>query len=39
MCVYKDVSHMAISNPQWKDVVGLIKQMCSQLEAAQESTR
>ena len=29
---------MAISYPQWKDVTGLIKQMCFQLEAAQEST-
>ena len=29
---------MAISNPQRKEVMGLIKQMCSQLEVAQEST-
>lgn len=36
---YKDLSFMAISNPQWKDVMGLIEKMCSQLEAAQESTR
>ena len=35
---YKDVSFMAISNPQWKNFMGLIKQMCSQLEAAQDST-
>ena len=35
---YKDMSLMTISNPQWKDVMGLITQMCSQLKAAKEST-